>query len=662
MGKDSKKSKKHKKEKKHISKKDKKKKRHYSSSSDSGSSEEWVEKDPIDNSGQTKRRDENPKGREEKPKEREEWMSMNTIFSGKTRSELNENKKKEDEQKPNLFEQPGQSTRELNPFWKNGGTGLPPEEHEMNTKSSRPGDRGAEWMRKALQRAKEQAEDEGRSVESVIAERWGSLNKFNERLKEAESGRERRDYSHHRRNDYTEKSRADNEGSKHRSRENTSHFKKLNFKKPGEEDSSSYDKNSRHYHSSSSRQNWRKPGYENKQELRSENESKTNYINKDLTSEKTVSEETPDNEKQSNSSDEDRELTLSDLNHMSADILRAELSGNMVLAKELERKLQKIKARRNPGSSTGLTDEKGRNVRLLTETDNRGFSRPVGSSVGDGYSRKRKTNTHEGKDRVRYFADDDKYSLQDMFEREKFNSESEQDSTFYKIMKRKTARDEDDEAALDAARMDSQGKDERKRRERAITKYAAREKALDNCRWCFGSNNISKDTIVTCKNKIYLAVPSFTSLTDRHCLIVPQQHVSCATLLDEDVWDEIMDLRKKLVHLLEEDEEDVIFFESALYIDKHPHMILHCVPVPKEVGDTAPIFFKKAIMECESEWSNNKKVVELAGRNVRKAVPKGLPYFAVDFGMQSGYAHVIEDKRLFPHNFAQVNKDFEKIP
>ena len=63
-------------------------------------------------------------------------------------------------------------------------------------------------------------------------------------------------------------------------------------------------------------------------------------------------------------------------------------------------------------------------------------------------------------------------------------------------------------------------------------------------------------------------------------------------------------------------------------------------------------------MECESEWSNNKKVVDLAGRDVRKAVPKGLPYFSVDFGMQSGYAHVIEDKRLFPNNFGQVETNF----
>ncbi len=50
----------------------------------------------------------------------------------------------------------------------------------------------------------------------------------------------------------------------------------------------------------------------------------------------------------------------------------------------------------------------------------------------------------------------------------------------------------------------------------------------------------------------------------------------------------------------------------------------------------------------------NKKVVDLKGKDVRKGVPKGLPYFVVDFGMQSGFAHVVEDEQRFPDAFAQV--------
>jgi len=35
-------------------------------------------------------------------------------------------------------------------------------------------------------------------------------------------------------------------------------------------------------------------------------------------------------------------------------------------------------------------------------------------------------------------------------------------------------------------------------------------------------------------------------------------------------------------------------------------------------------------------------------------IPKGLPYVWVHFGMDSGFAHVIEDEDRFPANFAQV--------
>jgi hypothetical protein len=55
------------------------------------------------------------------------------------------------------------------------------------------------------------------------------------------------------------------------------------------------------------------------------------------------------------------------------------------------------------------------------------------------------------------------------------------------------------------------------------------------------------------------------------------------------------------------------------------------------------------------EWSTNKKLVELAGKGVRRAIPKGLPYFAVCFGDDDGFGHVIEEEKDFPNNFAQVS-------
>lgn len=58
-------------------------------------------------------------------------------------------------------------------------------------------------------------------------------------------------------------------------------------------------------------------------------------------------------------------------------------------------------------------------------------------------------------------------------------------------------------------------------------------------------------------------------------------------------------------------------------------------------------------MESESEWAQNKKLIDTRKKGLRGAVPKGLPYFSVEFGLDGGFAHVIEDEELFPHYFGK---------
>lgn len=97
--------------------------------------------------------------------------------------------------------------------------------------------------------------------------------------------------------------------------------------------------------------------------------------------------------------------------------------------------------------------------------------------------------------------------------------------------------------------------------------------------------------------------------------------------------------------------QDVIFFETARYLHRKPHMIINCVP--HKDFELAPFYFKKAIQESEREWSTNKQLVTLRERDLRRSIPRGLPYFWVHFGMDSGFAHVIEEQERFPPNFAQ---------
>lgn len=59
-------------------------------------------------------------------------------------------------------------------------------------------------------------------------------------------------------------------------------------------------------------------------------------------------------------------------------------------------------------------------------------------------------------------------------------------------------------------------------------------------------------------------------------------------------------------------------------------------------------------MESETEWAMNKKIIDLQEKDVRHAIPNGLTYFMVEFEINKGYAHVIEDEHMFPKNFAEV--------
>lgn len=98
--------------------------------------------------------------------------------------------------------------------------------------------------------------------------------------------------------------------------------------------------------------------------------------------------------------------------------------------------------------------------------------------------------------------------------------------------------------------------------------------------------------IVEIGSKCYLCLPEEESLTEGHCIIAPIHHTVCGTVADEDVWEEIQTFRKRLCDIFLQRGQDVIFFENARSLNKFPHMALHCVPLDKEQGDLAPIYFK----------------------------------------------------------------------
>ncbi|KAM6212967.1 CWF19-like protein 2 isoform 2-T2 [Sarcoramphus papa] len=365
-----------------------------------------------------------------------------------------------------------------------------------------------------------------------------------------------------------------------------------------------------------------------------------------------------------------RVLSEEEMNRLGARIVKAELMGDMELASKLQAELENARKLREtqgqipakPGGEASSRQDDEQVV--LVRTDQSGRAWPVTAPTEPqepkgGRRKQQMVPTHIDKERVRYFQDDDSMNLKDLIKNEKMRTPEDQNSLFMRMASKlmeKTDREYytlDDMFVSKAAKRARSGEEEELQRRKAIHEHQQLAARMEKCPYCFDSSELSKHLIIAIGTKVYLSLPSNQSLTEGHCLIAPLQHHTAATLLDEDIWEEIQMFRNALVKMFEAKDLDCVFLETNMSMKKRYHMVYECIPLPKEVGDMAPIYFKKAIMESDEEWSMNKKLIDLSSKDVRKSVPKGLPYFSVDFGLQGGFAHVIEDQHKFPYYFGK---------
>lgn len=61
--------------------------------------------------------------------------------------------------------------------------------------------------------------------------------------------------------------------------------------------------------------------------------------------------------------------------------------------------------------------------------------------------------------------------------------------------------------------------------------------------------------------------------------------------------------RKILTKMFADRDEDVVFMETSMRLKQFPHMCIECVPMDKEVGDLAPIYFK--VLNCQGLTLNS---------------------------------------------------------
>ncbi|GFS49333.1 CWF19-like protein 2 [Nephila pilipes] len=680
---------KHKKNKKH---KKHRKERSSSSDSDTDNEVEWVEA-PA------------PK-LESACNKREEWMNEELFVSTLTKEEMklgnsSRERKIEAKMQEQKEEEKIKQKRELNPHWKDSGSGLPAEEESnvesLHLPSTCVGDGGYAYLKKAYLRIQEQSQMERRPMEEVAVERWGSLSKLKSLIKEAEE-----------RMETLTRDRYKSRGSRHRDeheRTSSSSFKKpsnrsrspspehaFRFQKPKdsnrnrknflvsssrqksssytdvkftseEEDSSCHSRSvesedcmawerTRASLSSKSRvPAWKKvkpshEGYKNVQSEKTDKSSLEQYHHDRNTRDSREKErETP-------------EAVLSEdyLNRLAAKHFKAMLSGDISEADRLKEELNEARKKFKSEGSRNVAPVRDKEKVLLTKMDSSGQQRPIKSSREEaGFERQSKH-----KQSSKYFDDTSRYSLKQMFEREKLTTTDDNIEMFLDVAAQCDDRTDDNDnetsgISKKASQKMAHSVQEEKDIGKAMRQHQKMNLALEKCEYCMDQPNMKRHLIVSISEQAYLCIPNYQALIEHHCLVVPKRHVPSFLALEEDEWNDVEELKNLLRHFFKKQEKSLICLETSMSFQRCPHAVLECIPVPVEEGDMAPLYFKKALLESEEEWTHNIKLIDLTKKGLRRSVPKNLPYFSVTFdpSVHAGYAHVIEDEKYFPRNFGK---------
>jgi hypothetical protein len=190
-------------------------------------------------------------------------------------------------------------------------------------------------------------------------------------------------------------------------------------------------------------------------------------------------------------------------------------------------------------------------------------------------------------------------------------------------------------------------------RQRAVATQRRAEEAVARCSLCMGSAAFSAASVVHVGTHVCVILPPWPRprLDPEHVLLVPREHVASMIAADEDTYKECNDLKAQLHAHFAASGRDVVFLETVRRVDgATAHTCVEAVPVDADVGADAPIYFHKALMEAGEEWAQHRKIIDLAGRGLRRAVPPNFPYFAVGW-RGGGYAQVIEDEHAWSATF-----------
>ncbi|KAL7628478.1 Pre-mRNA-splicing factor cwf19 [Parahypoxylon ruwenzoriense] len=192
----------------------------------------------------------------------------------------------------------------------------------------------------------------------------------------------------------------------------------------------------------------------------------------------------------------------------------------------------------------------------------------------------------------------------------------------------------------------------------AVNEFQKINKILDNCQLCHHEdrNQPPIAPILSLATRVYLTLPTEPELSEGGAVIVPIQHRTNLLECDDDEWEEIRNFMKCLTRMYHEQGREVIFYENAAAPHRHMHAAMQVVPIPYALGDTAPAFFKEAMLTTDEEWTHHKKIIDTGARArdgtgklaFRRSIAKEMPYFHAWFSLDGGLGHVVEDSNRWP--------------
>ncbi|KAK4044135.1 CwfJ C-terminus 2-domain-containing protein-like protein [Parachaetomium inaequale] len=197
----------------------------------------------------------------------------------------------------------------------------------------------------------------------------------------------------------------------------------------------------------------------------------------------------------------------------------------------------------------------------------------------------------------------------------------------------------------------------------AVTEYKKLNRILDTCPLCYHEDlpppkNLPLAPVLALATRTYLTLPTSPELTGAEggAVIAPLSHRTNLLECDDDEWEELRNFMKSLTRLYHDQGREVLFYENAAAPHRRLHAALVAVPIPYDLGDTAPAFFREAMLAADEEWAQHKKVIDTGKKAregmgklaFRRSLAREMPYFHVWFDLDGGLGHVVEDAERWP--------------